>query len=242
MDDIAIYTTGSFQEHLEALHNVHLVLSRENFKINKSKCTFAATEVDYLGHTITTSGIRSQIRKISTIFNLEEPTNVKQLQSFIGLTKYYRDFIPQRSHVLAPLTSLTSPKIPFRWSKTCRTAIKNLQLVLAKSTLLAYPNLRLLFIIEPDVSDYQLGSFVIQRPSLSSVDNIIKIFLTSSTPTAPQGFQPIAFFSRKLAAAQRNDTTLEKELLSIVETLVEYRTILYGNKVFYAINVETEVQ
>jgi len=113
MDDIAIFTNGNLQIHLVALRDVLLRLSRENFRIDKSKCTFAATKVDYLGHAITASGVKPQIRKISTILNLEEPTNIKQIRSFIGLINYYRDFVPQRSHVLAPPASLTSPKLPF---------------------------------------------------------------------------------------------------------------------------------
>jgi len=104
-------------------------------------------------------------------------------------------------------------------------------LALATSTLLAFPNPPLPFIIESDASDYRLGSIISQHTSLSSINTIIKIFLKNSTSTIPLGFRPIAFFRRKLSSAQRNYTTLEKELLSIVETLVEYRTILYGNKI-----------
>ena len=231
MDDIAVFSTSSFAAHLITLRSILSVLESENFRINISKCTFAVTQVDYLGHTITQSGIKPQIRKISTVLNLEEPTNVKQLRSFIGLVNYYRDFIPQRSHILTPLTTLTSPKLPFLWSTTCRKAFKRLKMALSASTLLAFPNPRLPFIIEPDASDYQLGSIISQHPSLSSTENIIKTFLKNSSSTIPAGFHPIAFFSRKLSPSQRNYTTLEKELLSIVETLVEYRTILYGNKI-----------
>lgn len=133
--------------------------------------------MDNLGHAIASSGIKPQLRKISTIFNLKEPTNIKQLRSFIGLVSYYRDFIPQRSHILTPLTSLTNPKLPIMWSTTCRVAFKKLRMALAISTLLAYSDPRLPFIIEPDASDYQLGSIVSQHPYLSLINTIIKIFL-----------------------------------------------------------------
>jgi len=106
-------------------------------------------------------------------------------------------------------------------------------LALTTSTLLAFPNPRLPFIIEPDANDYQLGSIISQHTSLSSINTIIKIFLENLTSTIPLGFRPIAFFSRKLSSAQRNYTSLEKELLSIVETLVEYRNIVYGNKILF---------
>jgi len=76
-----------------------------------------------------------------------------------------------------------------------------------------------------------LGSIISQHTSLSSINTIIKTFLENSTSTIPHGFHPIAIFSRKLSSAHRNYTTLENELHSIVETLVEYRTILCGNKI-----------
>jgi len=79
------------------------------------------------------------------------------------------------------------------WSKTCRVAFKKLKMALATSTLLAYSNPRLPFIIEPDASDYQLGSIVSKHPSLSSINTIVKIFLENSTSTIPLGFRPIVF-------------------------------------------------
>ena len=70
--------------------------------------------------------------------------------------------------------------------------------------LLVFPDHSLLFDVETDASKYQLGSV-----------------------TKQQG-QPIAYYSRKLYSAQRNYTTIEKELLSIVVTFKEFRMVLLG--------------
>ena len=79
--------------------------------------------------------------------------------------------------------------------------------VLSKETLLAYPDSSEEFEIHTDVSKLQLGGIISQKG------------------------RPIAFYSRKLNQSQTRYTTTERELLSIVETLKEFRNILFGQKV-----------
>jgi len=79
--------------------------------------------------------------------------------------------------------------------------------IIAKETLLAYPNFNKPFQIHTDASHYQLGAVV------------------------SQDGKPIAFYSRKLNPAQTRYMTTERELLSIVETLKEYRNILLGQQI-----------
>ena len=79
--------------------------------------------------------------------------------------------------------------------------------VMAKDTILNYPDFNKVFEIHTDASDRQLGAVIFQEG------------------------KPFAFYSRKLSSAQHNYTTTEQELLSIVETLKEFRNILLGQKI-----------
>ena len=231
IDDIAIFTKGTFKDHLKDVRICLDRLDRSNFSIKPKKCFFAIKEVEYLGHIITPDGVKPQPKKVDAILRLAPPSNPRQLRQFIGMVNYYRDHIKMRSHTLTPLTAQTKQKKHITWSPECQAAFQEIKSQLAQNALLSFPDPNFIFVLEPDASDYQLGSIVLQNSTEKlSLDAIIKLF-TSHPAKLPSNFKPLAYFSRKLSSAQRNYTTLEKELLSIVESLLEYRSMLLGNTI-----------
>ena len=214
LDDLLCLSKGDFSSHLEHVETILVRLRNANLKINASKSSFCKTEIDYLGYVVTREGIKPQPKKLEAIMNLAPPENVRDVRRFLGMVQYYRDLWQHRSHILAPLTELTGKKKneKFNWTKECQEAFEQTKSLLMRDVMLAYPNFSKKFVIHTDASDRQLGAVISQ-------DN-----------------KPIAFYSRKLNSAQTRYTTTERELLSIVETLKEFKTILLG----YEIDIYTD--
>ena len=207
IDDLLCLTKGTYDDHLKKLERVFKRLQDAGLKVNAKKSFFARQELEYLGYWITRDGIKPLPKKVEAILKIATPTNRKELRSFIGVVNYYRDMWLRRSHVLAPLASLTSKTTKWKWGPQQQTAFDTAKRIIARETMLAYPDFSKPFQIHTDASHYQLGAVISQ-------DN-----------------KPIAFYSRKLNSAQTRYTTTERELLSIVETLKEYRTILLGHRI-----------
>jgi hypothetical protein len=207
LDDILITTDGSFQDHLQKLQLVFKRLEQANFRANLHKCFFARDELDYLGYWLTRRGLQPQPKKVEAIMRLTPPKTKRQLRHFLGMVNFYRDMWRMRSHLLAPLSALVSPKVKFEWRKEHQDAFDQFKTLISKETLLTFPNFNEPFHIFTDASKYQLGAVIMQND------------------------KPLAFYSRKLNSAQRRYTTGEQELLSIVETLKEFRNILFGQRI-----------
>ena len=200
-------TKGTFDDHINQLRQVFRRLQAAGLKVNAKKCSFSKEELEYLGYWITRDTIQPMPNKVEAILKLQPPTNRTELRHFIGLVNYYRDMWSKRSHYLAPLTALTSSKRPFHWEPMHQRSFEAIKSIVSREVMLTYPDFSKKFIIHTDASKYQLGAVIAQEG------------------------KPIAYFSRKLSPAQMKYTTGELELLSIIETLKEFRTILLGQQI-----------
>ena len=204
-DDVKCWDLD-WPQHLVTLERTLSRLEAAGFSINPLKCEWGVQETDWLGYWVTPSGLKPWRKKVDAILKLAPPCTLKEVRSFIGAVTFYRDMFPRRSHILAPLTDLMkSPKSKFvHWTNEHQKAFEEMKALITQDVMIRYPDHNLPYHIYTDASEFQMGSVIMQEGA------------------------PVAYFSRKLNAAQRNYSTIEKELLSIVETLKEYRTMLFG--------------
>lgn len=92
VDDIIIFGC-SLKHHNRNLINVFDRLSKYNLKLNARKCCFLKPEVVYLGHLITSNGIRPDPSKFEAITEYPIPRNADEVRRFVAFCNYYRRFI-----------------------------------------------------------------------------------------------------------------------------------------------------
>jgi RNase H-like domain found in reverse transcriptase len=156
-------TKGTFEDHIEKLERVLYRLRQAGLKINGNKSFFAKTKLEYLGYWITHNGIKPLPDKVKAILAIDTPKNRKELRSFIGIINYYRDMWVKRSHVLAPLATLTSNKKKWDWGPQQDVAFNIAKKIIAREVMLAYPDFNEPFEIHTDASHYQLGAVISQK-------------------------------------------------------------------------------
>ena len=95
-------------------------LRRAGLKLKPSKCELLKPQVLFLGHIVSNQGISPNPKLVEAITNWKPPTNVKEIQEFLGLCNYYRRFIHQFSDIASPLTQLTKKATDFTWDDRCQ--------------------------------------------------------------------------------------------------------------------------
>ena len=110
IDDVCIYSNGSFEDHLNKVKQVLRALRTVGFSGNPTKCKFAQKEVVFLGHRVADGKLYALDDKVKAMLEYQRPTSLRELRGFLGLMSYYRKFIRNFASIAAPLTDLTKQK------------------------------------------------------------------------------------------------------------------------------------
>jgi hypothetical protein len=89
LDDILIYS-ATWEDHIDHIKQVLEELRKHQFYLKESKCSFAQTSLEYLGHIILAKGVSTDSSKISAMLHWPVPSTFTELRAFLGLTGYYR--------------------------------------------------------------------------------------------------------------------------------------------------------
>ena len=151
--------------------------------------------------------MKSQMKKVEAIQDWPRPLTKNQVRTFVGLTSYYRRFIPHFTSVASPLTDLTRDRLPAQvtWTEETEKAFKDLKSALCSGPVLVTPDFTKPMVVQTDASETGVGAVLSQLHEGEE--------------------HPIIFISRKLLPREQKYSTVEKECLAIkwaLETLKYY--------------------
>ena len=225
LDDILVHS-DSFDAHLVKLEKVFNRLRDAGLKLQPDKCHFVKKSVKFLGHVISGDGISTDPNKTTAIESWPVPKTTRELRQYIGFCSFYRRYVKQFACIAGPLHDLLTEceklqksrkKIVYiddKWSNVHQKSFDDLKCMLIKPPILGYADYKLPFIVETDGSFDGLGAILSQE----------------------QGGEKrvIAYASRRLRAAERNDanySSLKLELLALKWAVCEkFRSYLLGQK------------
>ena len=213
IDDIIIASI-TFEEHCRHLAWVLTQLRSKNLVASRDKAHLFLKQMKLLGKVVNGQGVTTDPAMIIDIVNFPEPTNKHLIRSFIGLVGSYRTFIKDFNLIAEPLIRLTKKNIEWVWSKEQSTAFNTLKEQMARSPILAHLDLNKELRVVSDASKIGAGGALLQLME----DRV---------------WHPVAYASWLFNSAQRNYSTTDRELLSVVLTLRKWRHILMGRKISF---------
>jgi hypothetical protein len=161
IDDILINSKNE-EDHEDHLRLVLQKLQEHRLYAKLSKCDFWLKQVAFLGHVILKGGISVDPSKAEDVLSWNAPTSVSDIQSFLGLARYYLRFIKGFLKISKPMTELLEKDKKFEWTPSCEASFQELKKRLTTALILVMPDMEKSFSIYCDASGQGLGCVLIQ--------------------------------------------------------------------------------
>ncbi|KAJ8369268.1 hypothetical protein SKAU_G00092960 [Synaphobranchus kaupii] len=207
MDDILIW--GLTQAEYNA--RVHAVLERAqkaDITLNTAKCEFSKPEVKFLRYIISAGGVRPDPDKTRAVQEMDQPSNVSELRSFLCMVNQLGKFIPNLAEKDKALRDLLSKKNQWFWRPDQQKAFTSLKHELSSTPVLQLydPNKDLK--ISEDASSYGLGAVILQKHQ--------------------DVWSPVAYASSSLTSTEQRYAQVEKEALALTWACERFRDFIIG--------------
>ena len=152
LDDIIVFSKD-WNEHFQRLRLVFQKMREANLLLGYKKCTLATTSVTFLGHLVSEEGLQPDPRLLESIREIQPPSSVTQLRSFLGLVGFYQRFIKGFFKIAEPLNKLLEKNKPFVWTTECMKAYQELKELLLKEPVVLYLDFSVPFQLYTDASN-----------------------------------------------------------------------------------------
>ena len=153
IDDI-IVATDMEEGHDEIVEEVLRRLEENDLFVKLEKCRWKVREVEFLEVVIGPGGVRMQMEKVDGVLSWPTPRSGKDMQKFIGLANYYRQFIQDFSRVAKPLNMLVGKDRKWEWGTKQKEAFEELKRRFTMEPVLAVPDKDQEMRVEANTSDY----------------------------------------------------------------------------------------
>lgn len=210
-DDVTVFGEGDTIEEATLDHDNNLrklmERARENHVVfNFEKTTILKPEIVFFGNIYGHDGVRPDPTKVQAITDLKPPTNVKELQGFLGMCTYLAPYISNLSEKTAHLRILLKQENEFQWNSEQDRAFCDIKQDICNAGKLAYFDPNKSTVIKVDASQQALGAALTQDG------------------------KPIAYASKSLTETESRYANIERELLACVFGAERFHTYLYGKK------------
>ena len=201
LDDIIVFT-DTIEEHNEVLCQLFDILHKSNLRVKRTKCTFFAVEIDFLGFHIAHNVKKPKDDKVQAIISFPTPHNAKKVAGFLGMVNYYRCFVKDFAKTALPLYQLTNKDTPFEWKDVHQTAFDLLKEPLTKEPFLVpfYPHKPTRLVT--DASGIGIGAVLCQLEDKTE--------------------RVVEFHSRKLSDTESRYSAPELECLAVYDSVKRF--------------------
>ena len=160
IDDVIIGTETE-EEHDKIVAEVIRRLEENDLYVKLEKYRWKVREVGFLGVVTGLEGIKMEKEKMKGVLEWPTPKCVKEVQKFLGLANYYRQFIEGFASIARPLYDIMKKDKKWEWTEKQEKAFKELKRRFTEELVLAAPDLDKKMRMEMDVSDYATGGVLL---------------------------------------------------------------------------------